>query len=67
VLLGKVALVAAAAGAGAYNHKVLIPRMMRLSPNDPAADAEFRRTVTLEGGAMGSVILLTAVLVASAS
>jgi copper transport protein len=67
VLLGKVALVAAAAGAGAYNHKVLIPRMMRLSPNDPAADAEFRRTVTLEGGAMGLVILLTAVLLASAS
>ena len=67
VLLAKVAVVAVAAAAGGYNHKVLIPRMMRRAPNDPEADAEFRRTVSVEGAAMLLVIVLTAILVGAAS
>lgn len=67
VLLAKIGLVAVAAAAGGYNHKVLIPRMMSLPPHDPKADAEFRRAATIEGAALLLVIVLTAVLVAAAS
>lgn len=67
VLLAKVALVAVAGAAGGYNHKVLIPHMMTRAPNDPRADVEFRRTVTAEGAAIAVVVILTAVLVGSAS
>lgn len=67
VLVAKVAVVALAGVAGGYNHKVLIPHMMRRPPNDPAANREFRRTVSVEGAAMGVVIVLTAILVGSAS
>lgn len=67
VLLAKVGFVAVAAASGAYNHKVLIPHMMRRPPNDPSADAEFRRTATIEGAAMLLVIVMTALLVASAA
>ena len=67
VLVAKIVVVGVAAASGAYNHKVLIPRMMRHSPSDPGADAEFRHTVLVEGVAMGLVILLTAILVASGS
>ena len=41
--------------------------MMRRAPNDPEADAEFRRTVSVEGAAMLLVIVLTAILVGAAS
>ena len=67
VLVAKLLLVGIAAALGAYNHKVLIPRMMRRSPGTPDADAEFRRAVLLEALAFGGIILLTAVLVASPS
>lgn len=67
VLIAKLALVGVAAASGAYNHKVLIPRMMRHSPQDPDPDAAFRRTIALEGVAMGLVVVLTAVLVTAAS
>ncbi len=67
VLVAKLVLVGVAAAAGAYNHKVLIPRMVRRSPGAPDADAEFRRSVLVEGVSIGIVVLLTAVLVASAS
>lgn len=66
-LLAKVAIVAAAAAAGGYNHKVLIPRMMNRPPNDPQSDAEFRRAVSIEGAAIGLVVVLTALLVGAAS
>lgn len=66
-LIAKVTVVATAAGAGFYNHKVLIPRMMSRPANDPAMDAEFRRAVSWEGATMGLVILLTAYLVGAAS
>ena len=67
VLVAKVGVVAVAAGSGAYNHKVLIPRMMRRSPSDSRADDEFRRSASIEGAALLMVIILTAVLVAAAS
>lgn len=67
VLLAKVAIVAVAGAAGGYNHKVLIPHMMSRAPNDPRADSEFRRTVTVEGAAIVVVVVLTAVLVGAAS
>ena len=46
---------------------MLIPRMLRRSPGDPATEAEFRRSILVECVAMGLVVLLTAVLVAAAS
>jgi copper transport protein len=67
VLLAKVATVGVAGAAGGYNHKVLIPHMMRRAPNDPRADSEFRRTVTVEGAAVVVVVALTALLVGAAS
>ena len=67
VLIAKVVVVTVAAASGAYNHKVLIPRMIGRSPNDPAADHDFRRAATVEGATLLLVILLTAVLVAAAS
>lgn len=67
ILVGKVGVVAVAAASGAYNHKVLIPRMMRRSPSDSRAEDEFRRAASIEGAALLLVIVLTAVLVAAAS
>lgn len=67
ILMAKIGVVLVAAAAGGYNHKVLIPHMMRRAPNDPAADAEFRRTVSVEGAAMLLVIVVTALLVGAAS
>ena len=67
VLLAKVATVGVAGAAGGYNHKVLIPHMMSRAPNDPRADSEFRRTVTVEGAAIVVVIALTALSVGAAS
>jgi copper transport protein len=67
VLLAKLILVSVAAASGAYNHKVLIPRMMRRSPDYQAAEAQFRRSMLVEGAAMGLVIVITAALVAAAS
>jgi copper transport protein len=66
LLLAKVGVVAAGGAAGAYNHTVLIPHMLAV-PDDPKAAATFRRAVTAEGMAMGVVIILTAILVVSAS
>ncbi|MDH3540376.1 MAG: CopD family protein, partial [Acidimicrobiia bacterium] len=66
LLLAKVGLVLAAGAAGAYNHKVLIPHMLAL-PDDPETAATFRRAVTAEGMAMGVIVILTAILVVSAS
>jgi copper transport protein len=67
VLLGKVALVGFAAAAGGYNHKVLIPHMMRHAATGEHDDSEFRRAVTIEGVVMGLIVVLTAILVGSPS
>ena len=65
--MAKLAVVAAAASVGGYNHKVLVPRMMEAGAIGSDVDAEFRRAISWEGGAMALVIVLTAVLVGSAS
>ncbi len=67
LLMAKVAVVGVAALAGGYNHSVLIPRFAATDPEDAAANAEFRRTITIEGIAMGIIIVITAVLVGAAS
>ena len=72
VLLAKIAVVAVAAGIGAYNHRVLLPAFAappdglgvddRAGARDPVS-ARFRRTVTLEAGTFVLVVGLTALLV----
>lgn len=64
VLLVKVAVVAAIAAIGAYNHKVLVPALI---DGGEHADHQFRRTVTAEAALFGVVLALTAVLVASSA
>ncbi|MFT7646776.1 MAG: copper transport protein [Candidatus Poriferisodalaceae bacterium] len=66
LLLLKVALVSAAASAGAYNHFGLIPMMERV-PNDEAGAHKFRVVVTAEAVALITVAAVTAFLVAAAS
>lgn len=66
VLLLKVGVVAVAAGLGGYNHFVLRPAL-EVSPDDPAVAAHLRRSLLIESAAMGAVIVLTAVLVASST
>ena len=65
-MLAKVGVVAAAGAAGAYNHSVLIPQMLA-APEDPDLTFAFRRAVTIEGAAMVAIVIITALLVASAS
>lgn len=66
LLLAKMALVATAAAAGGYNHKVLIPEM-ESSGNDRLTTDRFRHVVTIEGVALAAVIVVTAFLVGAAS
>jgi copper transport protein len=66
VLLLKVGVVAVAAGLGGYNHFVLRPAL-EVSPDDPGVAAHLRRSLLIESAAMGAVIVLTAVLVASST
>jgi len=66
-LMAKVAVVAAAGVAGGYNHKILIPKMTHAAVGDLAAEAAFRRTVTIEGSAMLLIVIITAFLVGAAS
>jgi putative copper export protein len=65
LLLVKVALVAVAAGIGAYNRQVLLPDLER----DPEgrAPGRFRTAVTVEAGALGVVVAVTAFLVGAAA
>lgn len=65
-LMAKVVVVAAAATAGGYNHKVLIPLMER-NPDDESRGHQFRSAVTAEAIALMLVIAVTALLVGAAS
>lgn len=67
VLLLKTVVVGIAAAAGGYNHFVLIPEMARADAADETANREFRRTVSLEAGAVVLAVILTAILVGSAA
>lgn len=64
LLIAKTTIVAVAAIAGAYNHKILIPALTQ-SPNDANLAEHFRLVVTVEAIAIASVILATALLVAA--
>jgi copper transport protein len=64
VLLAKIAVVAAIAAIGAYNHNVLVPALV---DGGERADHQFRRTITGEAALFGVVLALTAVLVASSA
>jgi copper transport protein len=66
LLMLKTLFVAGAAGAGGYNHKVLIPQMDR-APNDPALASQFRTIVTGEAVALVAVLVVTAFLMGAAS
>jgi len=62
MLLAKVAVVAAIAAIGGYNHRVIVPALV---DGGEHADHQFRRTVAAEAALFGIVLALTAVLVAS--
>lgn len=66
VLLAKVAVVAVAAGMGAYNHFRLRPAL-ESGPDDPDTLSRLRRSLSIESAAFVVIVLLTAWLVASAA
>ncbi|MDY7100614.1 MAG: CopD family protein [Actinomycetota bacterium] len=65
-LLVKVALVALAAGAGAYNHRVLVPAVSSGSADGTLA-RRFRLLVTAEAGVLAGVVVATVFLVAAST
>ena len=66
LLIAKTVFVLAAAAAGAYNHRVLIPQMSH-DPDSPELSARFRSVITAEATALLIVLVLTAFLVGAAS
>lgn len=66
LLMLKTLIVAGAAVAGGYNHKVLIPQMNR-APDDPSLTSHFRTVVTGEATALVAVLVVTAFLMGAAS
>jgi copper transport protein len=65
-LIVKTLFVAAAATAGGYNHKVLIPELQQ-SPDDPTLAHRFRMIITGEAAALAGVLITTALLMGAAS
>ena len=65
-LIVKTLFVGAAAAAGGYNHKVLIPQLQR-TPDDPILAHRFRSIVTGEAAALVVVLSVTALLMGAAS
>ncbi len=66
LLVLKVALVAAAAAGGAYNHRIVVPTLDR-NPNDQPTIDRFRSVVTFEAVALVAVAIVTAFLIAASS
>ena len=66
VLLVKVVVVGIAAGMGAYNHFALRPALEQ-QPADPALTRHLRISLSIESAAFVAVIVLTAILVGSAT
>lgn len=66
LLIAKTVFVVAAAAAGAYNHRVLIPQMSH-DPASPQLPARFRSVITAEAAALLVVLVLTAFLMGAAS
>lgn len=67
VLLVKLALVAAVAAVGLYNNNRLVPALEEGSVAGPNPTRRLRRAVTVEAGLMVAVVLVTAILVVSAT
>lgn len=65
-LVAKTVLVALAAVAGGYNHRVLLPALTN-DPDDPAVAARFRATVSFEALVLIGVLGSTALLMGAAS
>ena len=66
LLMLKVALVAAAAAGGAYNHRVVVPALDRNPDDQPTID-RFRSVVTFEAAALVAVVIATAFLIGASS
>ena len=66
VLMAKTAVVAVAAGMGAYNHFRLRPALEQ-RPDDPELARELRVSLSIESALLVTVVALSAVLVASAT
>jgi copper transport protein len=66
LLIAKTVFVVAAAAAGAYNHRVLVPQMSR-DPDSPELSTRFRSVITVEAAALLVVLILTAFLMGAAS
>jgi copper transport protein len=66
ILLAKTAVVAVAAGLGGYNHFRLRPALEQ-RPDDPHLAKELRVSLAVESAAFVAVVVLTAILVASAT
>jgi len=62
LLVLKLLVVAGIAGIGAYNHRVMVPALIR---GDEAADERFGVLVSVEAALFGIVLLVTALLVAA--
>ena len=66
LLVLKVALVAAAAAGGAYNHRIVVPALDQ-NPDDQSTIDRFRSVVTFEAVALIAVIIATAFLIGASS
>lgn len=66
VLIAKTAVVAVAAGLGGYNHYRLRPALEQ-RPDDPDLAKELRASLSLEAATFVVIVVLTAILVASAT
>lgn len=66
ILVAKTAVVAVAAGLGGYNHFRLRPALEQ-RPDDPHLAKELRISLSIESAAFVTIVVLTAILVASAT
>ena len=66
ILLAKTAVVAVAAGLGGYNHFRLRPALEE-RPDDPNLARELRVSLSIESAVFVVIVVLTAILVASAT
>lgn len=66
ILIAKTAVVAVAAGLGGYNHFRLRPALEQ-RPDDPHLAKELRVSLSIESAVFVAIVILTAILVASAT
>lgn len=66
LLVAKLVLVAAAAAAGSYNHRVLVPELDRV-PDAPELNRRFQTVVTFEAVVLLAVTVVTALLIGAST